>query len=42
MTITGKSASQVGIQFGAYAVFMSFFALAQLPAASTDFTGIVD
>jgi hypothetical protein len=42
VTITGKSASQVGIQFGAYATFLSFFGLAQLPAVSTNFTGIVD
>lgn len=41
-TITGKSASQVGIQFGAYAAFLSFFGLAQLPAVSVNFTGIVD
>ena len=32
----------VGIQFGAYAAFLSFFGLAQLPRANTDFTGIVD
>ena len=42
MTITGKSKSQIGIQFGAYASFLSFFGLAQLPAVSDDFTGIVD
>jgi hypothetical protein len=41
-TITGKSKQQVGIQFGAYASFLSFFGLAQLPAANVDFTGIVD
>jgi len=41
-TIGGKSKSPVGIQFGAYAAFLSFFGLAQLPKASTDFTGIVD
>ncbi|TAQ90503.1 hypothetical protein B7494_g1192 [Chlorociboria aeruginascens] len=41
-TITGKSHSQIGIQFGAYASFLSFFGLAQLPAASVNFTGIVD
>lgn len=29
-------------QFGAYGTFMSFFGLAQLPAASKDFYGIVD
>lgn len=41
-TITGKSKQQVGIQFGAYASFLSYFGLAQLPAASVNFTGIVD
>jgi hypothetical protein len=42
MTITGQSKSQIGIQFGAYASFLSFFGLAQLPAVSDNFTGIVD
>ncbi|KAI0815646.1 putative histidine acid phosphatase [Xylaria sp. FL0064] len=32
----------VNIQFGAYGVFLSFFGLAQLPAVSDDFTGVVD
>jgi hypothetical protein len=41
-TITGKSKQQVGIQFGAYASFLSFFGLAQLPKASVNFTGIID
>jgi len=41
-TITGKSKVPVGIQFGAYASFLSFFGLAQLPKASENFTGIVD
>jgi hypothetical protein len=41
-TVTGKSKVPVGIQFGAYAAFLSFFGLAQLPAASVNFTGIVD
>jgi hypothetical protein len=41
-TVTGKSKQQVGIQFGAYASFLSFFGLAQLPKASVNFTGIVD
>ena len=30
------------VQFGAYGTFMSFFGLAQLPAASPDFYGICD
>lgn len=41
-TVTGKSKVPVGIQFGAYGSFLSFFGLAQLPAASENFTGIVD
>jgi hypothetical protein len=41
-TITENSKSQVGIQFGNYASFLSFFGLAQLPKASENFTGIVD
>ncbi|EKD15498.1 uncharacterized protein L3040_009174 [Drepanopeziza brunnea f. sp. 'multigermtubi'] len=41
-TITGKSqAPIVSLQFGAYASFLSFFGLAQLPAASANFTGLV-
>lgn len=42
VTVTGKSKVPVGIQFGAYASFLSFFGLAQLPTASVNFTGIVD
>ena len=42
MTITGQSKSQIGIQFGAYGSFFSFFGLAQLPALSDNFTGMVD
>ncbi|TVY92256.1 Lysosomal acid phosphatase [Lachnellula willkommii] len=41
-TITGKSKVPVGIQFGAYGSFLSFFGLAQLPKVSENFTGIVD
>lgn len=41
-TVTGKSKQPVGIQFGAYASFLSFFGLAQLPQVSVNFTGIVD
>ncbi|KAI0012905.1 histidine acid phosphatase-like protein [Xylariaceae sp. FL0662B] len=41
-TLTGKSSMPFGIQFGAYASFMSFFGLAQLPKLSPDFTGIVN
>lgn len=41
-TAAKTSSLKLGIQFGAYGTFMSFFGLAQLPAASTDFTGVVD
>ncbi|KAI1137006.1 histidine acid phosphatase-like protein [Hypoxylon sp. FL0543] len=41
-TLAGKGATPVGIQFGAYASFMSFFGLAQLQKVSADFTGVVD
>ncbi|RYO75066.1 hypothetical protein DL766_000878 [Monosporascus sp. MC13-8B] len=41
-TLTGQSPTLLGIQFGAYASFMSFFGLAQLQAVSPDFMGIVD
>ncbi|KAL7927865.1 histidine phosphatase superfamily [Trichoderma austrokoningii] len=36
----GKAVPKFNIQFGAYGAFMSFFGLAQLPAASNDFYGI--
>ncbi|OTA94742.1 hypothetical protein M434DRAFT_394403 [Hypoxylon sp. CO27-5] len=41
-TLTGKGSTPLGIQFGAYASFMSFFGLAQLDKVSADFTGVVD
>lgn len=41
-TIQSKSATKFGIQFGAYATFLSFFGLAKLPEVNVDFTGIVD
>ncbi|OWP01261.1 histidine acid phosphatase [Marssonina coronariae] len=41
-TIVGKSKVPVGVQFGAYASFLSFFGLSQLPAVSENFTGVVD
>ncbi|OAL50905.1 phosphoglycerate mutase-like protein [Pyrenochaeta sp. DS3sAY3a] len=41
-TITSQGAKKFGIQFGAYATFLSFFGLADLVANSTDFTGVVD
>ncbi|TGO65947.1 hypothetical protein BOTNAR_0072g00210 [Botryotinia narcissicola] len=42
ITITGKSAVPVSIQFGAYASFLSFFGLSGLSTLSPNFTGIVD
>lgn len=41
-TIASKGKTKLGIQFGAYGTFLSFFGLAQLPAANKDFTGVVD
>lgn len=41
-TIVGRGKSKINIQFGAYASFLSFFGLAQLPEVNSDFYGIVD
>ncbi|KAJ9248551.1 histidine phosphatase superfamily [Paecilomyces variotii] len=41
-TITSGGKSKLNIQFGAYGTFQSYFGLAQLPAASVNFTGIPD
>ena len=41
-TLTSGGKQKIGIQFGAYGTFASFFGLAGLPALSVDFTGIVD
>jgi hypothetical protein len=41
-TINTKGTSKMGIQFGAYASFLSFFGLANLTAANEDFFGIPD
>ncbi|PVI07706.1 phosphoglycerate mutase-like protein [Periconia macrospinosa] len=38
----GSSTNKFGIQFGAYATFLSFFGLVNLPQVSADFTGIPD
>lgn len=38
----GKSANKFGIQFGAYATFLSFFGLADLPKANPDLMGVPD
>ncbi|EMD92067.1 hypothetical protein COCC4DRAFT_201376 [Bipolaris maydis ATCC 48331] len=40
--INTTGSSKLGIQFGAYATFLSFFGLADLPSVNDDFTGIVD
>ncbi|TGJ88226.1 hypothetical protein E0Z10_g545 [Xylaria hypoxylon] len=41
-TIAGKGKQPLHIQFGAYAVFSSFFGLSKLSSVSDDFTGVVD
>jgi hypothetical protein len=41
-SVTKKTAPKLGIQFGAYASFLSFFGLADLPAANGNFMGIPD
>ncbi|KAF2417256.1 phosphoglycerate mutase-like protein [Tothia fuscella] len=41
-TVASKGASKLGIQFGAYASFLSFFGLSNLTAASPDFYGVPD
>jgi len=40
--ISSKGANKFGVQFGAYATFMSFFGLVDLPKANSDFMGVVD
>lgn len=41
-TVTSKSTSALGVQFGAYASFLAFFGLADLPQVSENFTAVVD
>lgn len=41
-TITTRGSPLLNVQFGAYATFLSFFGLTDLPAASPDFYGIPD
>ncbi|PYH65055.1 histidine acid phosphatase [Aspergillus vadensis CBS 113365] len=41
-TITSKGKTKLNIQFGSYGTFLSYFGLAQLPAADVNFTGIPD
>jgi hypothetical protein len=40
--ISSQGAKKFGIQFGAYATFLSFFGLVDLPKANGDFMGVVD
>jgi hypothetical protein len=40
--VSSRGANKLGIQFGAYASFLSFFGLVDLPAANSNFTGIPD
>ncbi|KAF2181841.1 phosphoglycerate mutase-like protein [Zopfia rhizophila CBS 207.26] len=39
---SGSSSNRLGIQFGAYATFFSFFGLTDLPKANPDFMGLPD
>ncbi|PYI07800.1 phosphoglycerate mutase-like protein [Aspergillus sclerotiicarbonarius CBS 121057] len=41
-TVTSKGKTKLNVQFGSYGTFMSYFGLAQLPAADVHFTGIPD
>lgn len=41
-TVVSPSATKLNVQFSAYASFLSFFGLAQLPSVSVNFTGIVN
>lgn len=40
--ITSEGKTKLGIQFGSYGTFMSYFGLAQLPSANVNFTGMPD
>lgn len=40
--ISNNATEKMGIQFGPYATFLSFFGLVDLPKVSDDFTGVVD
>lgn len=41
-TITGDGSQKIGIQFGAYGTFASFYGLADLPSVNPDFYGVTD
>ena len=40
--VTTQGKSKLGIQFGSYGTFLSYFGLAQLPSVDVNFTGIPD
>lgn len=41
-TITSGGKSKLGVQFGSYATFLSYFGLAQLPSVGPEFEGMPD
>ncbi|KAJ5088975.1 ATPase AAA-type core [Penicillium argentinense] len=41
-TIASEGEYKLGVQFGSYGTFFSWFGIMQMPKASDDFTGIVD
>ncbi|PWY88055.1 phosphoglycerate mutase-like protein [Aspergillus sclerotioniger CBS 115572] len=41
-TVISKGKTKLNFQFGSYGTFLSYFGLAQLPAADVNFTGIPD
>ncbi|KAL2846660.1 histidine phosphatase superfamily [Aspergillus pseudoustus] len=41
-TVTSKGEVKLHVEFGSYGTFLSYFGLAQLPAADVNFTGIPD
>ncbi|KAJ5398282.1 Histidine phosphatase superfamily clade-2 [Penicillium cosmopolitanum] len=41
-TVTGDGKFKLGVQFGSYGTFFSWFGIMQMPAASVNFTGVVD
>lgn len=41
-TITSAGDFKLGVQFGSYGTFFSWFGIMQMPTASVDFTGVVD
>ncbi|PYH88207.1 phosphoglycerate mutase-like protein [Aspergillus ellipticus CBS 707.79] len=41
-TVTSQGKTRLGVQFGSYGTFLSYFGLAQLPTVNVNFTGIPD